>query len=540
MRFTIPDPDAAPPPPPVPTNTAPVVAVPLADTSTGVGVAVDLKVPTGTFTDADPGDTLSLAATRADGRRLPAWLAFENGEFQGTPGAGDAGTLDVKVTATDQAGASIADFFRINVEPAETPPPDPGPAPVARMATVTARVDDAYELFLNGARILADDSFKDAESTRVAIAAGDIFTLHAADTGGPGRALVDIAVEGGPRLGTSADWLVRTTPDGGAWQAASVYGDIGDFTAWTRAPYLPADTPGLWIWTDDAYGDDSAYFRYVVPELTGAVPEPANSPPRVAAPLADASAEVGTLFALTLPPGTFVVADPRDALTFEAARAGGSALPGWLDFDGTGLAGTPTAGDIGGINIRVTATDTAGASVSDTFRLKVEDSSPSPEVEARPATLTARVDDAYDLYLNGNLILSDDNYKDAERVELMLAPGDVLAMGAEDRGGPGRAFIDIAFDDGTRLATSAEWLASTTAPGNWTAADYADGSWAPATVQGNVGDFSQWSKAPYLPSDSPGAWIWSDDVRGDDRVYFRYTVPEPEAALDIAADGGIL
>ena len=68
----------------------------------------------------DTGDTLSYAATQADGTNLPTWLGFTAGTrtFAGTPAATDVETVSVKVTATDTSSATASDEFDITVIPA--------------------------------------------------------------------------------------------------------------------------------------------------------------------------------------------------------------------------------------------------------------------------------------------------------------------------------------------------------------------------------------------------------------------------------------
>ena len=65
----------------------------------------------------DTGDTLSYAATKADGMALPTWLAFTDSTrtFAGTPATADVGTVAVKVTASDGNGGSVSDTFDITV-----------------------------------------------------------------------------------------------------------------------------------------------------------------------------------------------------------------------------------------------------------------------------------------------------------------------------------------------------------------------------------------------------------------------------------------
>ncbi|WP_075997201.1 putative Ig domain-containing protein [Salaquimonas pukyongi] len=97
-------------------NDAPVVASPVADQSAQEGSAYSFLLPAGTFTDADDA-SLTLSASQADGSALPAWLSFNpaTGAFSGTPGAGDTGAVDIRVTATDSGGLAASDDFVLTV-----------------------------------------------------------------------------------------------------------------------------------------------------------------------------------------------------------------------------------------------------------------------------------------------------------------------------------------------------------------------------------------------------------------------------------------
>ena len=66
--------------------------------------------------------------------------------------------------------------------------------------------------------------------------------------------------------------------------------------------------------------------------------------------------------------------DVGDTLAYSATLSDGGTLPSWLTIDSTTgiLNGTPANGDNGTIDVTVTATDTAGLSVSDTYTLTVD------------------------------------------------------------------------------------------------------------------------------------------------------------------------
>ena len=74
-------------------------------------------MPTNIFADVDLGDTLTYSATLADGSALPAWLSFNSTTrtFSGTPSNGDAGLVNIQVTATDTGSLSVSDLFDLTV-----------------------------------------------------------------------------------------------------------------------------------------------------------------------------------------------------------------------------------------------------------------------------------------------------------------------------------------------------------------------------------------------------------------------------------------
>ena len=96
-------------------NTAPTVANPIPNQTAVVGRTFSYQFPLNTFHDAE-SDALSYTATKADGNDLPTWLGFTDSTrtFLGTAQAADAGTISVKVTASD-GSESISDEFNIGV-----------------------------------------------------------------------------------------------------------------------------------------------------------------------------------------------------------------------------------------------------------------------------------------------------------------------------------------------------------------------------------------------------------------------------------------
>jgi uncharacterized delta-60 repeat protein len=98
-------------------NHAPVVVNGITAQAATEDSPFTLAIPANTFNDIDPGDALTYIATLANGNVLPAWLSFNgnNQTLSGTPIAGNAGDLAVRITATDRAGAKVSSDFNLGI-----------------------------------------------------------------------------------------------------------------------------------------------------------------------------------------------------------------------------------------------------------------------------------------------------------------------------------------------------------------------------------------------------------------------------------------
>jgi Ca2+-binding RTX toxin-like protein len=98
-----------------------------------------------------------------------------------------------------------------------------------------------------------------------------------------------------------------------------------------------------------------------------------NHAPVVLAPLANQSAKLDELFQFHLPAGSFADQDVDDHLSYSVALADGGDLPTWLNFDPLTQTffGLPSDGDVGVLNMVVSATDASGTSTSAGFALDV-------------------------------------------------------------------------------------------------------------------------------------------------------------------------
>ncbi|MGM0452304.1 MAG: FG-GAP-like repeat-containing protein, partial [Thermodesulfobacteriota bacterium] len=107
---------------------APFVDDGIPNQTANAGRAYSHAISDRAFDDTDDGGSLAYSAALADGSPLPGWLGFDpaTATFSGTPAAGNAGTLTVRVTAEDTDARTGTDTFELAVT-------DPAGAPVTQV-----------------------------------------------------------------------------------------------------------------------------------------------------------------------------------------------------------------------------------------------------------------------------------------------------------------------------------------------------------------------------------------------------------------------
>jgi Ca2+-binding RTX toxin-like protein len=178
-------------------------------------------------------------------------------------------------------------------------------------------------------------------------------------------------------------------------------------TTWTYAPALNDPTGVTFSYTvaDGA----SSWTAQAGLDIT-----PVNDAPTVSVAVANQSTAEDAAFSFTLPLGTFADVDlPADTLTYST-----SSLPTWLSFNaGTQtFSGTPLNGDVGVHSVTVTATDSGGLLVSDTFDVTVTNTNDAPTVSGSVALAS----------VNDNQVATGNLLTNASDVDV----GDVLHLGA--------------------------------------------------------------------------------------------------------------
>jgi trimeric autotransporter adhesin len=407
-------------------NRAPVLNRPLDDLQAPEDRPFGHTLPADSFRDPDAGDTLRFSATLANGLPLPDWLAFDaaSGTFTGTPLNEHVGTVAIRVSATDIKGLAASDDFTLTVI-------NTNDAPVAQPDALQIGEGDstgniAGTLLANDSDVDVGDSLTlsavDASATLGRLAfdaqagwlsyhadgalldalpagatATDAFTYTVVDTEGAlASAQVTVTVVGvndAPRV--TAAITAQSAPEDEAFVfhlPGHVFVDVdaGDTLSYaaTRADgeALPAwlafdaatqtfsGTPlnehvgvlGVQVTATDSGGLSAATdFELSVINV--------NDAPEVVGAIAELSAFAGQPFAHRFSGELFRDVDAGDRLAYTIVAADGAALPAWLAFDADArvLSGLPALTDLAALDLKLVATDLAGASASLPFRLGV-------------------------------------------------------------------------------------------------------------------------------------------------------------------------
>lgn len=301
-------------------NHPPTAGQPIQDQVIEEDSAWSFTVPADTFADVDTGDTLTYSATLDSGNALPSWLSFDPStrSFNGKPLNGDVGSLAIKVGILDSAGAAASASFVLTVR----------------------NVNDAPVV----AQALGDGDATEDQLWTFTVPATTFVDLDDGDVLAYGATLAD--------GGILPSW-VSFDSSSRTFSGTPLNADVGVLSLKVTA----ADRAGASASTT----------------LTLAVAN-VNDAPTVGAVVSDQSAAETRSFSVQLPGNLFVDVDAGDRLSWSVRQAGGEALPAWLSFDGATrtLSGTPKQGDGGPLALRVTVTDSAGASSSQSFTVKVD------------------------------------------------------------------------------------------------------------------------------------------------------------------------
>ncbi len=310
-------------------NRAPEVANPIDDQILLEDASFSLTLPENLFFDVD-GDAVLARVAVAGYESFPAWLHYDSSSrtLYGTPENPDVGEFDIVVEGTDALGASAYHSFHVTVQNTNDAPEAMG------IVTGQQATEDATFSFT-----VPRDAFRDID-------AGDVLSFMATQENG--EPLPDW-------LSFDAQTLIFSgTPENR---------DVGSLQVRIMA-------------TDLAGAQASQTFSLDVTNV--------NDAPQVASAIVDQQATEDALFVFAIPGDAFKDIDAGDTISYTATQENGDPLPDWLSFDAQTqlFSGTPANGDVGSMQLRITATDLAGAQASQTFSLNVANVNDAPMADS--------------------------------------------------------------------------------------------------------------------------------------------------------------
>ena len=152
-----------------------------------------------------------------------------------------------------------------------------------------------------------------------------------------------------------------------------------------------------------------------------------NEAPTVANAISNQTIAEGSALNFQLASNVFSDVDSGDTLTYEATLSSGANLPSWLNFDAATrtFSGTPDNGDVGAIDVMITATDSSSESVSDTFTITITNTNDAPTLANDISNQTIAEDSALNFQLASN-VFADVDQGDSLTYTASLSSGATL------------------------------------------------------------------------------------------------------------------
>ncbi len=283
----------------------------LPDQTTIAGQLYQYSLAVDAFSDPD-GEPLAYSAALQSGDPLPAWLAFDPAArvFSGTPL--QTQVIEITVTASDAAGETAADTFRLEVVAQAG---NHAPVLVFALPNQAGQVGQPFQFTFQAGHFADYD--------------GDPLTYLANFSDG----------------GALPAWLAFQS-DGRAFSG------IPDAAGTLIIAVTALDGRGGQVTTTFVLAIDQ------------------NAAPTLLRPIPDQAAALGLPWSFQVDLATFSDAN-GDELTYSASLSGGSPLPAWLTFDPAArvFSGTPPASAGLIWYLQVNAQDSSGSAASDVFAL---------------------------------------------------------------------------------------------------------------------------------------------------------------------------
>ena len=367
------------------------------------------------FSDPDTGDTLTFSAELESGNDLPGWLSLnpETGTLTGSPSNEDVGTLSVRVTAADSQSATASTLLLLRILDANDPP-----VLIAAISdqTATEDIEFAFDVSTFFADVDVDDQLtysatleggvplptwlsidgssgvlsgtpenQDVGEINIEVTAADLesvtvsdvfqLTIINANDAPTVTQLDDLTIDEEATLSETVSHAFSDPDVGDQLTFSAELADGGSLPSWIAFNSETAEFSG--VPTEANLGEYEIRVTATDAEMESAsttftlTVANVNDRPELVIEIEDQRAVEEEPFEVDIS-ASFTDPDPGDALTFTATLENGGPLPAWLTISTDGVfRGTPSNDDTVNASIQVTATDSASATVSDTFMLFV-------------------------------------------------------------------------------------------------------------------------------------------------------------------------
>ena len=179
--------------------------------------------------------------------------------------------------------------------------------------------------------------------------------------------------------------------------------------------------------------------------------------------------------------------------------------------------------------IEVTATSADGSASTQAFNIAVNSSKAPTDISTSGVTtISAFGDNIMEIYVNGELVLSDGNWNNIDQaVTDILQPGDVIAVHVRDTGGPGGFAADFTTPNGENIVSNGDWKVVTQEIAGWKDQGFDDSAWDAATAHPVTdGGWRRVLDNSELMTESGAEVIWAGNVHSNNEVWMRYEVPQ--------------
>ncbi|MBL8017331.1 MAG: T9SS type A sorting domain-containing protein [Ignavibacteria bacterium] len=170
----------------------------------------------------------------------------------------------------------------------------------------------------------------------------------------------------------AGDLLISYKKPNGGWTNSKSLGSHINLPnpTWEYGPFVTHDGKYLFFTRGDNSWNSYLTYWVKIDNIIDSLKH-TNFAPYLKYQIPNQSDSVNRPFSFTFADTTFIDDDGNNTLSYSATLGNGSSLPSWLNFDPQTrtIWGTPTSG--GPVSLKITATDTAGASASCTFTLNV-------------------------------------------------------------------------------------------------------------------------------------------------------------------------